>query len=641
MQKYIKKIICILSICTAITTFAIIAIPSYKIYNNIPIDSKDNFLVSSHIKNLNFPTVLIYNLKDSIVRNVTLYESDNKFGLRGANYEQIRDIGNGIYRIHDNVLQFSTSDNSDPLTNGRIYSISIRLIPSNIIFILFIISIIIIEVFIFQIKNISKYIKILHCIFGISILIIFMFRYIPNENKLFTMHNDTLSYIFTPTYDNFFTNYRSEGYPIFLNIFLSKNDISNIKGYVKNNPLWDRNSSFIPCYREKRAIVLKNSGLAEGLIKASYVQRLLLYSGIICVFLSLYKLVNIWSIVILSEWLTLKFNRIFIPESLLSESLAIPMLMFISACILLYCKSKQWRYLILSSILSSIAFLIRPSCAFTVVIVGSLVLYALLSQRQVIKKVLPAFLCCCIFLALSAIYVLKISIYAGTFVPGLVYTPNANQFSLYLLEQSDINYIKNERVKVFAQTFIDSKQEINHLLSTKYKVNVTKYKTDKPNFEEWITLGAHYAHVGFDLVLNKVGYRPDIKQSKELFRVVTSNHRLDYFILILGNIKASLGQNDNMHFSNFAHNNIEIKLYIMCMILIIISIITGLQNLRLPILVITSFHLVHIILVSISIPLQSRFVYFTEWYMIIAFCLSIYSLLLMMIQNKYKKFIIG
>jgi hypothetical protein len=58
---------------------------------------------------------------------VVLYENRVKLGTPHAVHQDIRDIGNGKYSCWNGVLYFSTSDNSDPNTNGRTYTLEIEL----------------------------------------------------------------------------------------------------------------------------------------------------------------------------------------------------------------------------------------------------------------------------------------------------------------------------------------------------------------------------------------------------------------------------------------------------------------------------------------------------------------------------------
>ena len=56
-----------------------------------------------------------------------LYEDDKPLGASDSNLPDIIEKGNGLYKVYINagdttpILMFSSSDNTDPNTNGRKY----------------------------------------------------------------------------------------------------------------------------------------------------------------------------------------------------------------------------------------------------------------------------------------------------------------------------------------------------------------------------------------------------------------------------------------------------------------------------------------------------------------------------------------
>ncbi|MGN6179746.1 MAG: hypothetical protein ACTHNW_11235 [Mucilaginibacter sp.] len=55
-----------------------------------------------------------------------LFENGVQLGPAHSNHKSIREYGLGQYSHWGNTLYFSTSDNSNPLTNGRVYSYSMK-----------------------------------------------------------------------------------------------------------------------------------------------------------------------------------------------------------------------------------------------------------------------------------------------------------------------------------------------------------------------------------------------------------------------------------------------------------------------------------------------------------------------------------
>jgi len=57
---------------------------------------------------------------------ISLYEDGVKMASPHAQHEEIKGIGKGRYSCWGNVVLFSTTDNSDPNTNGRHYTLKVE-----------------------------------------------------------------------------------------------------------------------------------------------------------------------------------------------------------------------------------------------------------------------------------------------------------------------------------------------------------------------------------------------------------------------------------------------------------------------------------------------------------------------------------
>ncbi len=56
---------------------------------------------------------------------LALYENGRELGPPHTNHGEIRTLGGGRYSHWEQVLYFSTSDNSDPRSNGRVYTVDV------------------------------------------------------------------------------------------------------------------------------------------------------------------------------------------------------------------------------------------------------------------------------------------------------------------------------------------------------------------------------------------------------------------------------------------------------------------------------------------------------------------------------------
>ncbi len=75
----------------------------------------------------NFPELAKYSDNPySLYRSsLQLFENGEKIGPAHSTYNSVRDIGKGRFFHWDNVVFFSTSDNSSPLTNGKLYTLNL------------------------------------------------------------------------------------------------------------------------------------------------------------------------------------------------------------------------------------------------------------------------------------------------------------------------------------------------------------------------------------------------------------------------------------------------------------------------------------------------------------------------------------
>jgi hypothetical protein len=63
------------------------------------------------------------NQADLGISPAVVYENGVPLAFPNSMHQEIRDDGNGRYSIWNGYLYFSSSDNSDPRTNGRVYEI--------------------------------------------------------------------------------------------------------------------------------------------------------------------------------------------------------------------------------------------------------------------------------------------------------------------------------------------------------------------------------------------------------------------------------------------------------------------------------------------------------------------------------------
>lgn len=79
----------------------------------------------SYQTNFDFGTPSNSPQNGSYISRLQIYEDGKAIGPAHEDYDDIRMVGGGKYNYLEGVLHFSTSDNSNPLTNGRLYTYEI------------------------------------------------------------------------------------------------------------------------------------------------------------------------------------------------------------------------------------------------------------------------------------------------------------------------------------------------------------------------------------------------------------------------------------------------------------------------------------------------------------------------------------
>lgn len=107
-------------------SFSIKRNSTHKFYIKIELDKNFNCEIGN---------CYLYNLQNFNLESKNLYfsllENENYIGNYQNNHQKIREIGFGAFCVWNNYLYFSTSDNSVPISNNKIYQLEISHIYDN------------------------------------------------------------------------------------------------------------------------------------------------------------------------------------------------------------------------------------------------------------------------------------------------------------------------------------------------------------------------------------------------------------------------------------------------------------------------------------------------------------------------------
>ena len=463
-------------------------------------------------------------------------------------------------------------------------------------------------------------------VLSIIFLSLFIYNKLPQYDGTYKIASDTGAYIGT---NNLITHERPPAYRIFLAFFIDDNDIRCFWNLYKSGvKYFTKETEHLRFANQARQKQLESLPINDGFLKIVKYQYILQYISIFLLLSSLIiSLSSPYGIFI--SILFICYAPLFDTRTLLSEALAQPLSFIAFALAILYQKFKKTWYVVLISLLCSLAFLTRPSCFTMVILAGCVFLQMLYMYRDTIKKILIPTCASLAFMMISVLYVVCISIYAGFFCPGLVYDKNAGKFVSYLANKSDIDKMPTEISKSILSAYLDHKREYAKHAGVH---NIDEIETRIPDFKDFKRtsqtcmriLLRQAASIGASSNSNRTSLSFSNYYIHEMFTVIRQTHSSQYWYLVQEGIKVSFDK---------PLSTLSAKTYVIAFFVIFLSIIIMRQNYFTE-LSLALNHILSIFATCVSIYPQARLVQFTDPFFILAVLISICTLCIFF-EKKY------
>lgn len=296
---------------------------------------------------------------------------------------------------------------------------------------------------------------------------------------------------------------------------------------------------------------------------------------------------------------------------------------YFAASILLFIKSKKLFWLYFSIILSSFSFLVKPAFAFLPFINGLIILGLLFNTKFKIAKKVLKLLCSLFMLSLTTlIWPFWLYFSGGILVPSQISAYTNSGYIYFTLLDSDLKLFENKSQYSIIASFLALRKEnninINFQDDNLYTIQEVYRKNLNPLI--WRSIPDSLSHY-IDHKKYLISYNSLIKS---IFNPVIKENLDTYFRIILSNFLVSFNQ---LLPQRYAYAWWISDHYIRTLIVIIIAVMLGVKTYRIPIVFFTLIHSLHMAFCSIGSCIELRYVATTEYFLLIAFFLSLLSLL--------------
>lgn len=464
-------------------------------------------------------------------------------------------------------------------------------------------------------------------IFGI-ILIFYIFNSFDSNNNRYQLKYaltpDSKGYILANISSDPWSSMRSPLYPLLCGLFFSEEEkkilIECVKGFSYKE-LWDRRNGKI----EK--IIFEN-GINKSFERIVFFQRVILSLSMVLLF---YSLSQFFSSIIAFFAIIISVNILPLTNvyAIMTEPIFQSLIVMTLSCICLYKSYHLTSIYIMASIFALLAFLTRPAGIFLILICIYYLIYFIYTDnfRSLKKYFLPSAI-----LSLSFIYILYISVPIGSIVFGTMTERSKNGFSLFFLEQSDVDNMPTRRSKVFASTFLENKNNFRRDIQNVYEHSLPGKTSCSVNPRKYAGVLNAYINLGVNSTLKALESDKEFRQldlkeraklSLELEKGVMERHKGDILLLKLHMFLSGIGIYNDFN-PSFLSNKYGM-LYLFGIICTVIALVIY-PPCRFVILLLCSTHILHIATCAYGHIVLGRFTNITELLVLIAIFLSVWVL---------------
>jgi len=557
----------------------------------------------------------------------SLILKENQQALPNPNtlHERIRLEGAGTFSHWDNYIYFSTLHNDDPIINGKIYSYQVRLQARSRIFLAAFLSI-----FCFfgclrrryTLNDLNDNKRMIICFVVVSACTLF---FLSDNISKWEISPDTQSYWWAPSFSDPWNSSRTPGLKMYI-MALGQYE-ATYELMTLSNPV-----------DELTNIAENDKAINSSLKFISNATYFLISISIAILAVALSRHVHLVP-AILIPLLFLFLTTLPSPKEILADPFSAILAILFTACGLFFLKSKHLVFLFFASLFAAYAFLVKPAMIVLAVIAGLLILISFIysyndTPRRIKIILIGIFLCIC-----TLIWPVNLYRTSGLLVTSqLSYMTNA-MFAVYLLQPGDDMLFSDQADKEFVAELLRQKQIVDR------ELNETNFPNGRSNYSKvkiYTESVNAYGWGLFNQVVRQV--RPDAgnnlqeltKLAESVCRPIIRNHFNEYIKIVGRSFVSAFSLYNDFLPSPFSNNNLmrvfqhewHFRLYIGMLLVILAATLIGKKSLRGSVIFIASIHPLAVLFSSIGHAVLYRYLEITEWSLLLAFMLALWSLLI-------------
>lgn len=321
----------------------------------------------------------------------------------------------------------------------------------------------------------------------------------------------------------------------------------------------------------------------------------------------------------------------------LADTLTLILTPYVLGCLLFFLHGHKFRWLLAASLLAAYTFLVKPAFAFLPFLCGLIcawqIIVSLLARAY--AKARSALLIGITLSLCTLAWPLWLYWHGGIFVPSQIAARNNACFAFFLAQPGDERLFKDDKLQTLIKRLVKMKSEVAVWAAETMKLQYPPQGASAKNIYFHSTLNEV---ITFRIpgMLAELGYPPNkkIEWQKTVMSfapVIIGHHFGNYIEMVVLNFVSAFNQLEIHH----AHAAWISDHYKIVFIFILLGILIGNKQLRIPILLFIATHILHMLFLSIGLCIEQRYVETTEIYMFFSFLISLYSLALQ-IYKKYN-----
>ncbi len=337
------------------------------------------------------------------------------------------------------------------------------------------------------------------------------------------------------------------------------------------------------------------------------------------------------------------FGRLPSPDSILTEQPACFLAVLFVAAGLFFIQTRRLLFLSLLCLLAVFAMLVKPAMAFLPLVAGIIVMLHLVSLilHKEKRKAICTFVIGCLLSVGTLFWPLLLYVESGFFVASQLSGVSKIMFAVHLLRPGDEDMFEDPAHRDLVAELVRQKSEVDKYLDDKY---FSEGREAYSQARIYVYSVNQYGYVFFPDVCrqNNIIYTNHLEYNrlaKDISGPIIKAHFEEYLKTVGRSFLSGFGYYrdlDNsllqyVYFSGLRSHAFPIILG--TFLIILLSLALGDKSLRLPIAMAAAIHPLSVLIHSIGHAVLARYVEMTEWSLLLALLLALYSLFVRIVAN--------